>query len=124
MPLSSYEGDTFLAYLDISGFKKLMRNEDLAWRALDKFYNAGYKFLRVHNALENKVDGLFVSDCGVLYLKRKNLHMHNLTNDLKTLLRIVKDINKRRRDESYMLKTSISFGRFKYQERKIGRAHV
>ena len=61
MPLVSFEGETFVAYLDISGFKYLMRNEDRAWRALDKFYNAGYLVLGIHRYDENVVDGLFVS---------------------------------------------------------------
>jgi len=117
MPLVNYEGETFIAFLDISGFKYLMRNEDRAWRALDKFYNAGYLVLGIHRDDENVVDGLFVSDCGILYLKQKNLDTQNRIIGLKKLLRIVKDINVRMRDESFMLTTSIAYGRFKYQKR-------
>lgn len=117
MTLVSYEGETFVAFLDISGFKDLMRNEDRAWRALDKFYNAGYLVLGIHRHDENVVDGLFVSDCGVLYLKQENLEIRNRINGLKKLLGIVKDINVRMRDEGFMLTTSIAYGRFKYQER-------
>ena len=71
MPLVSYEGETFVVFLDISGFKDLMRNEDRAWRALDKFYNTGYLVLGNNRNDENVVDSLFVSDCGILYLNKK-----------------------------------------------------
>ena len=117
MTLVSYEGETFVAFLDISGFKDLMRNEDRAWRALDKFYNIGYLVLGNNRNDENVVDGLFVSDCGILYLKQENLEIRNRIIGLRKLLRIVKDINVRMRDEGFMLTTSIAYGRFKYQKR-------
>jgi len=47
MPLSSYEGNTFVAFVDISGFKKRMRYEREAWKALDILYNTGHILLGV-----------------------------------------------------------------------------
>ncbi len=36
MPLTDYNGTTFVAFVDISGFKKM--NRDKAYQALDDFY--------------------------------------------------------------------------------------
>ena len=95
MPLVSYEGNTFVAFIDISGFKELMRNENEAWRALDRLYNTGYLILGVHSYEANKVNGLFVSDSGVLFVRRKNLRSPNTVESLSALLSVVKGINER-----------------------------
>jgi len=117
MPLESYEGETFVAFMDISGFKELMRNENDAWRALDKFYNAGYLILGIHSLETNKIDGLFVSDNGVLFVRRENQSILNTKESLKEILTVVKEINIKMRRNDIMLTTSIAYGKFKYQER-------
>lgn len=116
MSLENYEGNTFVAFLDISGFKELMQDEDEALRALDKLYGAGYSSLfaqRQFNS-ESRIDGLFISDSGVLFLKRDN---QNLLACLKILLIVIGNINKVMIDNNFMLTTSIAYGRFSYQQR-------
>ncbi|HEC93403.1 MAG TPA: hypothetical protein ENI51_10495 [Candidatus Atribacteria bacterium] len=46
MPISNFNGRTFVAFIDISGFKQLMKDEKRAWKALDSFYNYGYEVIR------------------------------------------------------------------------------
>lgn len=117
MPLESFEGKTFVAYIDISGFKDLMRNENDAWKALDKFYNAGYIVLGVHRYETIKVDGLLVSDCGILFVRRENQSILNSIESLKAILSVVREINKKMIRDNFMLTTSIAYGKFNYQER-------
>ena len=45
MALEDFDGDTFVAFIDISGFKELMKQKNRAWKALDKFYQAAYNNL-------------------------------------------------------------------------------
>lgn len=115
MPINNYDGDTFVAFLDISGFKELMRNEKEAWKALDKLYQHGYEILRNQNN-ECRVEGIFISDSGVLFVRRNNRMLGN-SESLRSLLIMIKRINKRMRESDFMLTTSIAYGKFRYQER-------
>jgi len=116
MPINSYEGDTFVAFVDISGFKELMKDEKKAWNALDRLYQYGYEFLRnQHN--ECRVEGIFISDSGLLFVRRDNQIMVSASESLKSLLVIMKRINEKLRENDFMLATSIAYGKFKYQER-------
>ncbi len=106
MPIEDYNGNTFVAFTDISGFKELMKNDSLALEAISHFYQTGFNVLRE----SENVEGFFVSDCGILFAR-------NGSNEskLQDLLRIIKKINERMLSENYMLTTSIAYGRFDYQ---------
>jgi hypothetical protein len=116
MPIRNFEGDTFVAFLDLCGFKELMRNEDKAWRALDSLYQTGYEVLRESHD-QHRIEGIFVSDSGVLFV-RGNERPQDITLeiDLQSLLIDVKKINKAMLNVN-LLATSIAYGKFKYQER-------
>ncbi|HIC90997.1 MAG TPA: hypothetical protein EYP21_02835 [Syntrophaceae bacterium] len=116
MPINNYDGDTFVAFLDISGFKELMRNEKKAWNALDRLYQSGYEILKNQNN-ECRVEGIFISDSGVLFVRRNNRIMPSTSESLKSLLVMIKRINERMRENDFMLTTSIAYGKFRYQER-------
>ena len=113
MPISNYEGETFVAFLDISGFKELMRR-GRALEALDCLYNAGYGNLGSQNG--NRVEGIFISDCGVLFVRNKKDSL-NQADDLRSILEAIRRINKIMIRNDFMLTTSIAYGNFKYQER-------
>jgi hypothetical protein len=108
VPLSNFDGETFVAYLDISGFKELMKRKN-AWKALDVFYSSGYNSLQ----LNPSVEGFFVSDCGVLFV-RSNA---SLLDKFSTLLKVIREINLKMTTEGFMLKSSIAYGRFTYRNR-------
>lgn len=116
MPISNFEGKTFAAFLDISGFKELMQEKDMAWKALDKLYSSGYDILRNQNGL-NRVEGIFISDCGILFVRNNQGNGIHQINGLHSLLQVIKDINQRMLENEIMLTTSIAYGNFKYQER-------
>jgi len=106
MPIADFNGNTFVAFTDISGFKELMKNDTIALEAIKYFYQAGFNILRE----SENVEGFFVSDCGILFAR-------NGDNETKllNLLDAVKRINKRMIEKNYMLTTSIAFGQFDYQ---------
>ena len=49
MPINNFDGETYVAYIDISGFKELMQDEERALRALDRLYQTGYDIIRDQN---------------------------------------------------------------------------
>ena len=116
MSIGNFDGNTFVAFLDISGFKQLMKNEKRAWKALNKLYRSGYDVIKENDRQNNiRVEGLFVSDSGILFVHKRNCE--DTEECLKTLLKVIKEINKKMLEYDFMLTTSIAYGRFKYQER-------
>lgn len=107
--LPNFDGNTFVAYLDISGFKELMKGKK-AFYALDRLYQYGYDAL-IKNP--RTVYGLFVSDCGILFARESD----NRTHCLISLLEVIKEINQRMIEHEFMLTTSIAYGHFRYQNR-------
>ncbi|OPY88317.1 MAG: hypothetical protein A4E71_00528 [Smithella sp. PtaU1.Bin162] len=115
MPVSNFDGETFVAFMDISGFKELMKKDNRAWEALNSFYSLGYMVLgdRTTNIVSSKVEGIFVSDCGILFVNSNGTAIEKLN----LLLKKVMEINKGMLSRDFMLTTSIAYGHFKYQNR-------
>ena len=116
MPIDDYEGVTFVAFVDISGFKQLLRrSQSEAARALDRLYQAGYDVLWARGDEGVRVDGIFVSDCGVLFAR---LAPGGSKRDaLVGLLEVIEAINRELLDADLMLTGSIAFGPFRYARR-------
>lgn len=111
MPVPDFQGDTFVAFIDISGFKEMMKSGDsIAMDTLNKFYQAGF------NSLNNNTDisGFFISDCGILFVNNNELRK---IRKLKIILEVVKEINKKLLSKNIILTTSIAYGKFNYQQR-------
>jgi len=111
MPINDFEGYTFVAFVDISGFKKMIKNGN-ANINLGQFYSKGYQILGSQD--DDIVDGIFVSDCCILFVNNEN---SDIDNGLSALLKVIKQLNKRMIKLDIMLTSSINFGRFKYQNR-------
>jgi hypothetical protein len=112
MPLKYFNSKTFVAFIDISGFKKkLQSNKNEAINTLKNFFNAGYKSLKDNQ----NISGIFVSDCGILYSKKED---GNPRNKLEELLNAVKAININSIQYNIMLTTNIAYGDFLYQSRR------
>lgn len=107
--LNNFSGQTFVAFIDICGFKAMMSEENKASIALDKFYQIGYEELQACR----DINGIFISDCGILYVTRDT----SKKEKLEILLRIVRSINLKMLEADYMLTTNIAYGDFSYQER-------
>jgi len=108
MPLAPYDEETFIAFTDISGFKEMMRSGDKAAQAMNSFYNAGYAALEQ----ENNVNGLFVSDCAILFSLSGSTEVR-----LDSLLSVLKNINRTLLPNGIMLTSSIAWGHFSYHDR-------
>ncbi|MCT7618380.1 hypothetical protein N5U05_11585 [Aliarcobacter butzleri] len=111
MPIADFNGKTFVAFLDISGFKEMMKGDgSQAINAIDKLNVAGYEVLRSNR----DISGFFISDCGVLFVKNEHL---NKKEQLLSMLKVVKNINKSLIIDDIMTTTSISYGHFSYHNR-------
>lgn len=105
----NFTGNTFVAFIDISGFKAMMREDrEKAYISLDAFFQTGYDVLQE----EIGVNGIFISDCGILFSREGNQQ-----EQLDNLLRVVKAINNKMLDYDVMLTTNIAYGDFSYQDR-------
>jgi len=108
MPIQNFNGETFVAFLDISGFKELMKNDQKALEALRHLYQSGYESLRAADGVE----GFFVSDSGILFVRTGTIHER-----LIKILSVIRQINREMLDKDYMLTTSIAYGRFDYLDK-------
>lgn len=123
MPIPSYSGKTCVAFLDISGFKKMMERGIKAESALNKFYNTVFRSVGEFNSprLDTiKIRSLVVSDCAVIFID--NMHMReNGMRDLRATLKFIQRVNRAltnpHPNPSIMTTCSIDYGRFKYQDR-------
>lgn len=93
-----------------------MKKDEDAWKALDKLYQYGFEILRSQNN-NYRVEGIFISDSGVLFVRQNNINNTSVSECLKTLLTKIKIINERMRVHDLMITTSVAYGSFKYQER-------
>ena len=111
MAVDDFNGDTFVAFTDISGFKEMMKGDGVrAIKALSKLNTAGY------NALRNNIDvnGFFISDSGILFVRNNTL---SKKEKLNCILEVTSRINKELLADDIMLTTSIAYGLFSYHQR-------
>jgi len=119
MGISDFEGLTFVAFIDICGFKQMMKDEERVKKAVYKFYQSGYRTLKEHKDRKDnakpQIQGIFVSDCGILYVIRShsetNEDIERKRNSLNQILKVIKKINKEMIINDVMLKTSIAYGK-------------
>jgi len=113
MPIRTFNDNTFVAFIDICGFKEMMRQEQRAVNNLCKFYNDSYHIIKHQNRKSCKVNGIFVSDCGILFVRQGRNHIIQL----EALLKIIKEIINRMIEIDIMLTISIAYGPFLYEDR-------
>lgn len=104
-----FEGKTLVAFVDISGFKLMMKQGLDAKKIMKNFYNGGFNLLFDHNQMNPHVEGFFVSDCGILFVRRGDP-----SDQIENLLLIVKKLNRKMLESGIMLTSSIAYGDFLY----------
>ena len=109
MPIHPFNGQTFVAFIDISGFKELMKQDNNALKALNKFYQIGFD--TINGSAE--IEGIFVSDCGILFVRSSA----DLCLDFKKLIEGIKRINRAMLADNFTTVSSVAFGQFKYQDK-------
>lgn len=112
MPIQNFDGNTFIAFTDISGFKQLMLNRNNAISTLQHFYQCGFDIIQNQPNNSLKVEGFFISDCAILFIR--NSPSNNL-QALHKLLKAIEKLNKKVLEKDLMLTTSISYGYFNYE---------
>ena len=110
MPVKDFSGYTFVAFMDISGFKEMMKDRNQAIKALDGLYKTGFDVLQYND----DINGFFISDSGILFVRNIRVPMKQ---QLQSLLNVIENINRRLLAEDIMLTTSISYGFFSYHKR-------
>ena len=109
MPIDDFQGNTFVAFTDISGFKELMNDENRTLQALDTFYSAGFRCLQKFP----KFNGLFVSDCGIIFARDNQ----NKKETFSDLLKLIQKLSSAMIEINVMLTTSIAYGDFDYRQK-------
>lgn len=114
MPVQPFHGETFVAFMDISGFTGMLAGDSRrALGALDVFYQAGYSVLGAAANNDRRVDGIFVSDCGILFVPGANSSVAKL----KALLEAMEAIHRSVFEEAIQLTSSVAWGSFHYHDR-------
>jgi hypothetical protein len=112
MPVNNFDGDTFVAFIDISGFKSLMLNREKAITALRQFYQTGFDLIHEQANDYVKTEGFFISDCAVLFVRNV---FDNYDIALEKLLNVIEKLNRKMLDCDLMLTTSICYGYLNYE---------
>ncbi len=132
--LVPYYGKTWVAFLDICGFKQKIKDSDLAEAVLEKFFNTVYSVTEF-NFYKGMppVCSIIVSDCAVIFVDNQNGVNTNESiaerkiSELGVILSAVRRINKILIENSempagqIMTTCAISHGEFTYNKLKQGR---
>lgn len=105
--MENFNEKTLVAFMDISGFKAMMKREIDAYRVMKDFYKAGFRLLKN----QTRVKGFFVSDCGILSACKGSANQK-----IEDILNIVAQINREMLINNIMLTTSIAYGKFRYTD--------
>lgn len=115
MPMRPFDGSTFVAFCDIAGFKAALKeSRERAGKMLDAFYSAGFHAIRGQQRRGVHVDGLFVSDCGVMFAQAGDA-----VDQLRAILAVLSEIHGACHENAVSVATAIAYGPFKYDERYV-----
>jgi hypothetical protein len=132
--LDDFNRQTWVAYSDLCGTKaKYDKDPEEAARSLGRFYNTVYEL----HQQGRQMSALVVSDCAIFWL---NDHCGgrggaDISHDaLPVLLERLKELHRRMVKEDLLLRTTVAYGHFCYQQRLeshglgkgfiVGRAYI
>lgn len=104
--MQDFSGEAFVAFADLCGFEKLVRDRGKAHKALDLLYNSSYRLLEEAADLQ----GIAVSDCVVIWGLAQG-------EVLDVLLAFLETLHVRMLEGGYLMQTTVSRGPFRYQNR-------
>ncbi|MCK5610435.1 hypothetical protein KAR91_51660 [Candidatus Pacearchaeota archaeon] len=99
-----FDGETFVAFSDLSGFKYYMKDRDRAFQALNTLYNSAYSILQAHQ----DISALAVSDCVVAWARNQQID---------SIIEFTSKLHKLMIEQKYFIKTTIAWGKFEYRNR-------
>lgn len=106
--LRSFEGDTWVAFLDFAGFKQL--DSERAYRKLSGFYGAAYSAIKPHG----RCTGLVVSDCVILWC---NESTRTPREQLVDILPVIETMCRSCLNDDILVLGAVAYGDFKYERR-------
>lgn len=112
--LNPFHGKTYVAFIDISGFKQYI-DENRAEEVIGSFYQYGAdKIYKNNNESDNEqIGGIFISDCGILFVKSRPITV----SSFRAILKVIKNINIKMISKCHLTTCSIAYGDFNYQPR-------
>jgi len=122
LSIESFDEETFVAFLDVCGFKDLMSPLSKAAECLDRFFQSVYDEVRSSHQRSQKIDCITVSDCAVAFARNNTAHEQEISTPvdvqrLNSMLVLVKNIARRMVQSNFVIKGSIAYGRFKFENR-------
>jgi hypothetical protein len=128
VPLRPFSGSTWIAFLDICGFKHILSHDNIRAREiLNKFYNTVYKSTKLYHLNTNVgqtkslyLNSIMVSDCAVIFIDNRRLKT-NQTRDLNAMLWTISSINRKLispvNGPQILTTCAVCYGKFKYEKR-------
>jgi hypothetical protein len=123
MTIREYSGKTYVAFLDLSGFKEMMKRQEQAANALDRFYNTIYHvgrgFTRANiSSRLLEVNEIVVSDCAILF-SRNGEGEQDKIDGLRSVLSFIQQVNRYliSSTQSLMATCVVDYGNFRYEDR-------
>jgi len=131
MPIATYDGETYVAYLDISGFKELMKKAGKAEKALGQFYitvnSVGLGFCPPNDPSFFEVNAVLFSDSAILFSRNPvrqfnevELIRQDKVKGICSILTFIQRINWKLIsfiNNPIMTACSIDYGKFRYEDR-------
>lgn len=108
-PNLKFKGETYVAFSDLCGFEDMMKDPEKAYKALDHLFESVFEIQQNNRS----VKALAVSDCVTAWVGSR----HSRESRLKQILRFVEDPNIRMASHRYLMRTTIAWGDFEYEER-------
>jgi len=120
--VESFDGETFVAFIDICGFKHMMRNPEQAEKALDNFFRTVYREV----SRSEELNSIAVSDSAIIFAGDNGSHANRDRGELidfrrlGSILECVRSIARRMIRLNIAIKGSIAYGQLHYQKRRNG----
>jgi hypothetical protein len=126
LSIETFSGNAFVAFLDICGFKDMVRNiPGQAQTTLNNFY----RIVNEEATASEEINCIAISDSAIIFsgvddseintLGQRNLETIEM-NKLVAILRFSKSVALRMIDYKIAISGSIAYGRFEYQKRMAG----
>jgi len=125
MPIESFNGETFVAFLDICGFKEMMNTPRKAESALNSFFQVAYQEAE-RSEISQPVNCIAVSDSAIAFVGRDDLRTESGSKSLVdasrliSMLRFVRNVAKAMINGNVAINGSISYGHLEYQKKYEG----
>jgi hypothetical protein len=103
-PELHFNGTAYVAFSDLCGFKRMMKERQNAYAALNHLFNSTYELLNNNHS----VKALAVSDCVISWANNQRL---------QSITDFTAQLHRRMIAQGYLMKTTIAYGDFEYQDR-------